>query len=97
MSRTPDRSAGPREEEEVQFYDRTADGLPLVTGALRYTQQGFTGLDAHASFNFRDSFIRKTMPYDLYVPADLTFLTHDLVIADGVDITVEDTGEMLVL
>jgi len=35
MGITPDRQAGPREEEEVQFEDRTADGNPTVTGALR--------------------------------------------------------------
>lgn len=36
MGITPDRQAGPREEEEVQFEDRTADGNPTVNGAVRY-------------------------------------------------------------
>lgn len=35
MTRTPDRQVGPSLEEEIQFDDRTADGDPTVTGALR--------------------------------------------------------------
>jgi len=39
MGRTPDRFAGPREEEEIQFDDRgpggDSDGDPTVEGALR--------------------------------------------------------------
>ena len=35
MPRTPDRFPGPLEEEEIQLDDRTADGDPTVTGALR--------------------------------------------------------------
>ena len=32
---TPDRTAGPGDEEELQFEDRTADGDPAVEGAIR--------------------------------------------------------------
>lgn len=34
--RTPDRTPGPSEEEELQLEDRTADGNPTVDGAIRY-------------------------------------------------------------
>ena len=36
MGITPDRQAGPREEEELQLEDRTADGPPDINGAIRY-------------------------------------------------------------
>lgn len=35
MPRTPDRFPGPRQEEEIQFDDRTSEGDPSITGALR--------------------------------------------------------------
>lgn len=35
MAATPDRQPGPSLEEEIQWDDRTADGDPSVTGALR--------------------------------------------------------------
>jgi len=35
MGRTPDRTPGPSVEEETQYEDRTADGDPTITGALR--------------------------------------------------------------
>lgn len=35
MPTTPDRRAGPLLEEEIQYEDRTVDGAPTVTGAVR--------------------------------------------------------------
>lgn len=35
MPRTPDRTPGPMDEEEIRFEDRTSDGDPTVEGALR--------------------------------------------------------------
>ena len=36
MPRTPDRTPGPAQEEELQLEDRTPDGDPTVNGAIRY-------------------------------------------------------------
>lgn len=36
MGVTPDRAAGPSDEEELQLEDRTADGNPTVDGAVRF-------------------------------------------------------------
>lgn len=39
----------------------------------------------------------RSLNADLTVPADFTYPTHDLVIADGVTLLVETTAEVLVL
>lgn len=97
MPRTPDRFVGPREEEEIQFDDRTADGPPAAEGRVRYLEQGLHVYDAHGVMNLRDSFARKTIPFDLTVPADVAFITRNPTIADGVTVTIESGGEMYVL
>lgn len=45
MPRTPDRVPGPSVEEEVQFEDRTADGNPTETGAVRFVSGDWVGYD----------------------------------------------------
>jgi hypothetical protein len=42
-------------------------------------------------------FLKKTIAADITVPADCVLLLHDFVLLDGATITVEDTGEVLVL
>ncbi len=42
-------------------------------------------------------FLDRFLTADLTVPGTKTFPTHDLEIADGVEITIEDGGEVLVL
>jgi len=97
MGRTPDRFAGPREDEEVQFEDRTADGPPTIEGAQRYYQGGFQGKDTRGVFNYRDSFVRRTLPYDLTIPTDTTLLSHDMKIPNGITLTIADGGELKLL
>lgn len=43
MPRTPDRTPGPAEEEELQLEDRSADGLPVIDGAIRFHNDDFVG------------------------------------------------------
>lgn len=43
MPVTPNRFPGPLEAEEVQFEDRTADGDPIIDGAVRFVGDDFVG------------------------------------------------------
>lgn len=63
MARTPDRRTGRLEEEEILFDDRSSDGDPTDTRALRYTDGAFRAKDAQGVFNLR-----------LNVGADIDFL-----------------------
>jgi hypothetical protein len=85
-----------RDVEELPL-DATATAVPTTVGVLNYSQGGYQSKDSYGQFNYRDSFVRNTLPFALAVPADITWMTHDVVVADGVEITVEDTGEMLTL
>lgn len=55
MARTPDRFPGTREEEEVCYTDRTADGDPTDERAVRYVSSEFRMKDAIGVFNPRST------------------------------------------
>ena len=86
-----------RAVEELPLVDATADGLPAVSGTVRYTQGGVHAKDTHGAMNLRDGFARNTIPFDLTVPADVTWFAHDFLIADTVEVLILNTGEALVL
>lgn len=43
MPQTPDRTPGPADEEELILEDRTADGAPVIDGAIRYYNNDIVG------------------------------------------------------
>lgn len=44
--KTPDRTPGPSDEEEIQLEDRSSDGDPTLEGAIRYLNGDFRGMTA---------------------------------------------------
>ena len=99
MPRTPDRRAGPLEEEEIRLEDRTADGDPVVEGAIRRVGGCVRILDSTGVYDPREArgsvLIPRSYDTEVSVPSSFTLLWHDITIEDGVDLIVEDGGEVL--
>lgn len=101
MPLTVDRDEGVRLEEEAEF-DDLSPTLGSIERRIRYANGRWSFVDAIGEFDPRSAgsgthIWDRTLAANLTVPADKTFATHDLVIADTVELTVSDTAEALFL
>ena len=89
---------GTRDERVLDFFwIGQAVGQPTEAGQCRYDDGRILYRDALAVFNPRHAFTENLYEIDTVVPATLSMIAHDFEIADGVEITVESGGELLVL
>lgn len=96
MPRTPDRFPGVREDEGIILSDESTQ--PSQVGELRNDGGDFYAQDNLGVFNLRqDGVIVRLISADLTIVAGTTRLHRETVIANGVEVTIEDTGELLVL
>lgn len=100
MPRTPDRRPGELEDEGILLEDTGAD--PTTTGGIRYNAGSFKMRDGTGVFNPRTGgasgiIITRAITVDLTIVTGTTHLQREPVVSDGVTVTAQDGGELLVL
>ena len=83
--KTPDRTPGPSDEEELLLEDRTSDGNPTVDGGVRFVSDDFVGKTAAGV----RSLTKVTTSSDDTTP---DFLEGKIVAGVGIDVAVLNPG-----
>lgn len=86
---TPDRHPGPADEEELILEDRGVGATPSEAGGMIRAAGALT---ARAQVTFQ-----RVIGDNVNVPEDGVLIHHDPEIDDGVDVVVEDGGEIVLL
>ena len=72
-------------------------GQPTEIGGSRFLADRWLFRDAPGVFNPRHSYTENEFDLDVTIPTGFTRLAHDFEIADGIEVTIEDGAELLVL
>lgn len=76
---------------------QTGVGQPTETAESRFLDDRWLFRDSAAVFNPRHAYTEHVVDLDLVVPGTQARIAHTFEIADGIDIDVEQGGELLVL
>lgn len=82
---------------DADWINQTGVGQPTELGESRLLDGQWLFLDNAAVFNPRHAYTEGVVDLDLTIPTEYARLAHDFEIADGIEIVIENGGELLVI
>lgn len=86
-----------RRISDINWIVQTGVGQPTELAESRFLDARFLFRDAASVFNPRHGYTENVIDLDLTVPSGFARLAHDFELSDGIEITIENEGELLVL